>query len=110
MTTLIKTHCYHCGDICSTEIIRNDDKDFCCNGCSQVYHILNHHQLGNYYKLNSHPGESKKIVDKKFDYLNDPEIAAKLISFKDQNKIIVSFYIPAIHCSSCIWLLERLNT
>lgn len=110
MATLIKTHCYHCGDICSTEIIRNDDKDFCCNGCSQVYHILKNHKLGNYYKLNNHPGESKKIIDKRFDYLNDSEIAAKLISFKDDNKIVVSFYIPAIHCSSCIWLLERLNT
>lgn len=110
MATLTKTHCFHCGDICIAEEIKHDDKNFCCNGCYQVYSILINSKLGTYYKLNPHPGDTRKIADKKFSYLDEPEIEAQLIGYKDSHKTIVSFYIPAIHCSSCIWLLERLHT
>ncbi|MBL6658013.1 MAG: cation transporter [Flavobacteriales bacterium] len=30
------------------------------------------------------------------------------MDFKEDNTSIVSFRIPKIHCSSCIWLLEQL--
>src|SRR5690606_6367666 len=33
----------------------------------------------------------------------------KLLEFNDGNTQIVSFLIPSIHCSSCIWILENLN-
>jgi Cu+-exporting ATPase len=70
MAILTQTHCFHCGDVCITENITLDDKHFCCNGCVQVYSILTDSNLSNYYRLNPHPGDSKKIADKKFDYLN----------------------------------------
>ncbi|MDA9555442.1 heavy metal translocating P-type ATPase metal-binding domain-containing protein [Pelobium sp.] len=110
MATLTQTHCYHCGDICIDQELQKDEKTFCCNGCLQVYSILTESKLGHYYKLNPHPGDTQKLADTKFSYLDEPEIAAQLISYQDQEKTIVSFYIPAIHCSSCIWLLEHLNT
>ena len=33
----------------------------------------------------------------------------KLYEFHENNLATVSFFIPAIHCISCIWLLENLN-
>ena len=32
--------CYHCGDACETTVFA-DDKPFCCEGCKQVYLLLN---------------------------------------------------------------------
>jgi Cu+-exporting ATPase len=45
-----------------------------------------------------------------FDYLQSETIQQKLHSFQSEAKNIVTFHIPVIHCSSCIWLLENLNS
>jgi Cu+-exporting ATPase len=60
--------------------------------------------------LTSTPGETKFNSNQKFAYLVESEITTKIIDYTDSEKAIVSFYVPSIHCSSCIWLLERLYT
>jgi Cu+-exporting ATPase len=102
--------CYHCGETCRTEITFVEDKTFCCEGCKLVYELLKDNSLCTYYTLNSTPGNSPdhELV-RKFEYLNDDGINKKLIRFKDGNQAHVTFYIPKIHCSSCIWLLENLH-
>ncbi|HET8829852.1 MAG TPA: heavy metal translocating P-type ATPase metal-binding domain-containing protein, partial [Pelobium sp.] len=110
MAVITNEVCYHCGDDCLSKLLIKDEKSFCCNGCLNVYSILSAGNLHNYYKLNKHPGASQKKESQDFDYLNVSEIAAKLINYQDNDKTIVTFYLPTIHCSSCIWLLEHLNT
>jgi Cu+-exporting ATPase len=105
----IQLTCYHCGQDCPDESISIDDKNFCCNGCKTVYEILNKHQLCNYYSFQQSPGISpSEIYEKKFDYLNEPDVINKLVEFRDEKFFVVTFYIPKMHCSSCIWLLENL--
>ena len=62
-----------------------------------------------YYEIEERPGNSPKFSENKFDYLDNPAIAEKLIDFSDGNTQIVTFLIPKIHCSSCIWVLENLS-
>ncbi len=101
--------CYHCGASCDKDAIQFDDKDFCCNGCKTVYEILNQNELSCYYDFESNPGNIPKELAGKYDYLDNKEIQEKLISFSDGNTTIASFYIPHMHCSSCIWVLENLD-
>lgn len=108
-TLLEKTTCYHCGDECLTEAYLVADKHFCCHGCKSVYEILAQNQLCNYYNYNDHPGATRAQVDKRFDYLSEPTIIKDLVDYTDAQITIVTFYIPHIHCSSCLWLLEQLN-
>jgi Cu+-exporting ATPase len=108
--TIEKTACYHCGDDCLTEVYLVEDKNFCCHGCKSVYEILSAGSLCNYYTFNEHPGATRARTDKRFDYLSDPTIVSELIDFTDKQITIVTFYIPHIHCSSCLWLLEKLNS
>lgn len=106
---LSKTECYHCGNECREGSIVEDGKAFCCMGCKAVYEILEKNNLCKYYQIDETPGVTpQNFVHKNFDYLNDPEIIDKLAEFKDDKLFIVTFYIPQIHCSSCIWLLENL--
>jgi Cu+-exporting ATPase len=107
--TLEKTSCYHCGDDCTTKEYIIDDKQFCCHGCKSVYSILSENQLCSYYNYNDHPGATRVRTDKRFDYLSEPSIVKELIDYTDLDITIVTFYIPHIHCSSCLWLLEQLN-
>lgn len=101
--------CYHCGQPCD-ETLRLGDKDFCCQGCRTVYEILNENQLSDYYTLDRNPGVQRKQVDQEtYAYLDDPEIRKKVLEFDSENLSKVSLRIPAIHCVSCIWLLEHLT-
>lgn len=101
--------CYHCGDECSNNSIRIDEKFFCCNGCKTVYEIFEQNNLCNYYKLENSPGLSPNLnFGKRFDYLDDPLTVHKLLDYRDEKISKVTFNIPQMHCSSCIWLLENL--
>lgn len=103
-------NCYHCGDACKQMVIEFDEHTFCCEGCKNVYSILNQNNMCQYYSIEKSPGISKSVNDSTdFSYLDNPELHDKLVDFKNENQTRVSFYVPAIHCASCIWLLENLH-
>jgi P-type Cu+ transporter len=102
--------CYHCREQCPDDHLHLDDKYFCCDGCKLVYEILNTNNLCQYYELDEKPGltlKSRKSAQA-YAYLDDTEIQDKLLEFNDGKVAQVTLYIPAMHCVSCIWLLEHL--
>lgn len=103
--------CYHCGEACETDTIRISEKVFCCQGCKTVYEIINKVELCDYYSLEKAPGltQKKPLRPDKFAFLDDKDLQAKLIHFRDEHQSHASFYLPQMHCSSCIWLLEHLG-
>lgn len=103
------TQCFHCGNDCPDDQYQFEEKDFCCIGCQSVYKILSANQLCNYYTYNDTPGKTQKDKSAHYEYLDEPKIAAQLLDYSDDTISIISLYIPAIHCSSCLWLLEHLH-
>lgn len=78
-------------------------------GCKGVYQILSSYNLSGYYTYNAIPGASQKKAPQHFDYLDEPGIAAELVDYTDDRMTVITLFVPAIHCSSCIWLLENLH-
>lgn len=106
-----ETACYHCGDPLGAESIRHRDKAFCCNGCRVVYELLAENNLCAYYSRDTAPGRTPREPDgTRYLYLDDPAIAAGLLDFSDGSLNAVTLSVPSMHCSSCVWLLERLGT
>lgn len=105
------TVCFHCGEDTNAEKIVIDQKDFCCTGCKTVYEIINKNALCEYYDFNQTPGinQKTKVREGKFDFLDDAQITNKLVHFKDDTNYHITFYLPQMHCSSCIWILEHLH-
>ncbi len=102
--------CYHCGlDVVKKEEIIFDEKSFCCNGCKTVYEIFSLNGLTDYYSFERSPGATPQEVKGKYDFLDNEGIVKRLLEFEEDNIHIISLYIPHIHCSSCIWILENLN-
>jgi P-type Cu+ transporter len=101
--------CFHCGLDCESSPISFDSKSFCCNGCKTVYEIFSVNDLTSYYDLQNAPGATPKEIEGKYDFLNNEKIVEKLLEFNNENTQIVTLFIPHIHCSSCIWILENLN-
>ena len=101
--------CFHCGDSCGRSPIIHKEKAFCCNGCKTVFDILHDNGLDYYYELAQNPGTSQKLQKDRYEYLDNPEIVNSLLQFSEGNRQIIKLEIPAIHCSSCIWILENLS-
>jgi Cu+-exporting ATPase len=100
MNEKMPADCTHCHQPV-VHAIWNDDKSnvYCCHGCQVVDELL-HHQ-GKVLK----PGSLKL---RPYLYLDEPAIQEKLLSFKEGDFSRVHIHLPAIHCSSCIYLLESL--
>ncbi|MFN0175584.1 MAG: heavy metal translocating P-type ATPase [Saprospiraceae bacterium] len=115
-TPTVSNICFHCHDVCpdvssgGADHLRIGDKRFCCQGCQMVYEILNTHQLCEFYELDKNAGQSLKNQKfaKSYAYLDDTEVQEKLIEFQNDTIAQVTFYLPQMHCVSCIWLLENL--
>lgn len=103
--------CYHCGEDCQGKSFHLENKFFCCKGCQLVYELLEERSMCTYYALESQPGNTvNENTNTDFAYLDNTEIASSLLNFQDGTTSGITFYIPSIHCSSCIWLLENLHS
>ncbi len=111
----LSKQCYHCHDNIKNTYISYDNKGFCCEGCKTVYQILYENDLCTYYTLDANAGVNQRgntpsvgTPLEQYAYLDDAETAEKILDFQDETTSKVTFYIPNMHCASCIWLLENL--
>ncbi|HAQ18367.1 MAG TPA: heavy metal translocating P-type ATPase [Prolixibacteraceae bacterium] len=106
--------CIHCGNSCGKSPILFECNPFCCSGCSTVYQILHTSQLKQYYQIEQMPGirieDDKRPVSETYAFLDLEKFKSKILLFSDGQISKVSFFIPEIHCASCIWLLENLHS
>ncbi len=106
------TLCAHCGEDCTAEAVSLDTgEQFCCTGCKLVFELLRDNNLCSYYDLDSKAGNSFRFKTgvARFEYLDHPDIVRRLVDFSQNESTSVTFYIPDIHCTSCLWLLEKLH-
>ena len=90
----------------------HDDMDFCCQGCATVYSLLSESGLQAYYRLGEEtPGISRRKSGRhtRYEFLDEPEMREKLLTFTDGQKSTITLSLPQIHCSACIWLLEHIQ-
>ena len=108
-TSTIK--CIHCGDDCGRYPVVWEEKNFCCQGCLTVYQLLNQNKLNQYYTIVDTPGIRTESHDygNKYAFLDNDEIKTQILDFSQGDISKVTLFIPSIHCSSCIWLLENLH-
>jgi Cu+-exporting ATPase len=120
-----KLCCYHCGEPCADAAedasLHEDGYLFCCTGCKTVYQLLRDNNLCTYYMLNEGAGISMRSAApdtdsfstlrqrRRFDYLEDADVERRLLHFRSAELARVEFYLPQIHCSSCLWLLEKMH-
>lgn len=111
MAVLTQSTCFHCGDNCGRHHILAEGHTFCCEGCKTVYTLLHAHGMEAYYAFATAPGTSRKEggYKEKFAFLDQADIAQQLLEFQDATTMHITLYLPQIHCSSCLWLLEHLQ-
>lgn len=105
-----KTICNHCSSECPDNTITLGENVFCCSGCKTVYEILHDNNLDGFYNIEGGIGAMKpeSIDSDEFAFLENREIVEKLKTYNINDRSKVAFYLPQIHCSACVWLLENL--
>lgn len=105
----MKDPCFHCGDEVIGKGYFLDEKVFCCNGCRSVYQLLKDNNLGDFYTFESNAGvKPNNESEHKYAFLDVDSIRQKFIDFEEGDLTRVTLFLPEIHCSSCIYLLENL--
>jgi len=101
--------CKHCGEACGGDVVMYQDHPFCCAGCQMVYEILEQNDMCRYYEIDPKAGFSLRgRTLGQYAFLDETDVRERLVDFTDGNRTRVTFRLPAIHCASCIWLLENL--
>ncbi len=72
---------------------------------------MNENELCTYYDLDKTPGIKVrgKFNSNKFAYLDDAATIQKLVQFNSETQTNITFSLPQMHCSSCVFLLENLR-
>lgn len=101
--------CHHCGDPCD-DSIEAESHYFCCYGCKAVHKLLDNSDLQHHYLETSENNKSisQLRAERKYAFLDNEDVTRQLLSFQDEDVSVIRFSLPAIHCSSCIYLLEHL--
>ncbi|MBL4587387.1 MAG: heavy metal translocating P-type ATPase metal-binding domain-containing protein [Flavobacteriales bacterium] len=104
-----KVACSHCGEPCPDHSHQFDGHSFCCAGCLTVYQLINASNLSEFY-ANGPVGQrtSLQSAPNDLDFLDNKAVKTAFLQFSDGKHARVEFSIPSIHCSSCVYLLERL--
>ncbi len=98
--TTTQLECDHCHLPVLDKVSGTDgQKLYCCYGCKVVDELLN--------EKRSLP-DPDNWTTHKYAYLDEPKIRSGLLDFEEDHFARVRLHLPAIHCSSCIYLLESL--
>jgi Cu2+-exporting ATPase len=91
-------------------IDRDATEQFCCRGCRAVRAAIESCGLGNYYRLKTDQTAAAPANPSGRAYADFDEA-----SFLDRHAPLVmegvrwtELYVEGVHCSACVWLLERL--
>lgn len=102
--------CFHCGDTLPNKPIETEGHSFCCNGCANVYQLLNQHLLDAFYQYEPMAGSKPRNErPDAYAFLDLEELRSRYITFQNEQRVHLNLSLPSIHCSSCIYLLENLN-
>lgn len=104
--------CRHCGlPVPAARVQPLRELQFCCDGCESVFDILRSAGLTEYYRQRDsreERGSSPQRSRCKFEELDE-------LAFRDNYTRAVAgglrrceFFVEGVHCSACVWLLERL--
>ena len=104
--------CAHCGLPVAAGDIAARGPSFCCVGCRSVHAIVQASGLDGYYAyrdVSTARPVPAKAVRHKFQELDDAEFLAKNCTVGRDGQRCVELLLEGVHCSACVWLVERLG-
>ncbi|MBZ7982159.1 heavy metal translocating P-type ATPase metal-binding domain-containing protein [Campylobacter sp. RM12640] len=92
--------CSHCKiDFDKNSMIFQGNNAFCCNGCKNVFNLINENNLEDFYKNASNLSKINEQIsyDENSFYIE-----------KENNYEKILILIDNLHCAACVWLIEKM--
>jgi Cu2+-exporting ATPase len=84
-------------------------EQFCCNGCRVVRQTIDACGLGQYYGLRDDgAGAPAQPTGRAYAELDDQGFLDKHAAFVAEGVRATELVLEGVHCSACVWLLEKL--
>lgn len=102
--------CAHCGRPVPPARRGRHEELFCCAGCETVHGWIRETGLGDYYE---HRDADASVPlpqpsDSSFEELDDATFTERAVQRKPDGMWEALLALEGLHCSACVWLLERL--
>jgi len=109
----IPVACAHCGlDVPRGLIEPADPEQFCCHGCRTAYGVIRSCGLDRYYRVREQAGaagEPARGKGRRYDEFDDPVFAGLYCRPAGGGSLrTVDLFLEGVHCSACVWLVEKL--
>ncbi len=101
--------CAHCGLPVPDGFIEQDaTAQFCCAGCHTAYGILHAHGLDQYYGFAERREAPVRASGRKYEEFDHPSFNSLYVTLAPSGLSRTELYLEGVHCSSCVWLVERM--
>ena len=104
--------CSHCGLAVPPGLVEPGvEQQFCCAGCRTVYGAIRAHGLERYYAIQqAAPGTAAPARPSGWQYreLDAPAFLDAHAPHVAPGLRCIEFYLQGVHCSACVWLVEKL--
>ena len=104
--------CEHCGlDVPQQRQGKDAEAFFCCAGCEMVYSAIHRYGLQQFYKHAREGGERRiaaRVSGGRFAVWDDADFVARESQAGPNCDRQIELYLEGVHCSACLWLVERL--
>jgi len=102
--------CAHCGLPAPQPAAAATSLSFCCRGCSFAYAAIHEAGLGAYYLHRAQAdvvSTPARASDRSYAEYDAAQFAERYVE-RQGELACVELFLEGIHCSACIWLVERL--
>ncbi len=104
--------CAHCGLAVPAGLVREgEEKQFCCSGCRQVHALVNEWGFDQYYRLVDQQNgvlEPAQLTGRSFEDFDDERLQQEATEAAGAGRCRTRLYLEGVHCSACVWLVEKL--
>ncbi len=106
--------CAHCALPVPAGLMDNAaPRQFCCQGCRTAFEVIHTCGLDRYYALlneSREPGRSVRPTGRRYAEFDDPVFRGLYVRPSPAGPVCVTdLYLENVHCSACVWLVERLS-
>lgn len=103
--------CSHCGLPVPPQARSEGPEQFCCSGCKAVWEIIHQSGLAAYYDIREEaPQSAAPLVAQSYEELDDPAFLDRAAPASEDGARHAELFLEGIHCSACMWLIERALT
>ena len=108
----VAPECAHCGlPVPAAQIEASATRQFCCAGCRTVHAVIHEHGLERYYALRASAGRAgapARSSGRSYAELDDAGFRSRACRVTADGLLGTELYLEGVHCSACVWLVERL--